>query len=134
MTDKQLQVVVTSGPENISRAAFALQTALASAASGVQVHVFLVLEAGQWVCEPRRRSCSRIYTLIDQLEELGARITYCSACVEEQCAPEHWPPAKALQQTGAAPSTVAAVNASMHAAGLAQFVEGVVQGIPTITI
>jgi predicted peroxiredoxin len=136
----ELQVVATSGPNDLPRAALALETALASVASGLVVEVFLVLEASKWACEPRRKTGARIYDLLDQLGAMGARITCCSACVTEHCDPKRWRqmptrdpvPSVAVTSTGAASTAV--VNEAMVQRGLTAFVEGVVRGIPTITI
>ena len=131
---RQLQVVVTAGPEDLAKAAFAFETALSAVASSVQVHVFLVLNASKWACEPRRRTAQRVYDLIDQVTALGVTVTCCSTCVVEHCAPERWQSTPERRDgAGGAVGTAIATNQAMAVSGLTAFVEGVVAGIPTIT-
>ena len=132
----QLQVVATSGPDDLPRAALALETALASVASGLVVEVFLILEASKWACVPRRKTGARIYELLDQLAVMGARVTCCSACVTEHCDPKRCHPIAASNglSSVASESATATVSQAMVQRGLTAFIEGVVRGIPTITI
>ncbi|MFK7740171.1 MAG: DsrE family protein [Planctomycetota bacterium] len=136
---RRIQIVATSGPADIPRACLALEAALAAAASGLSVRVFLVLDATKWACEPRRAVGDRVYALLDQLEAMGVVIRCCSSCVTEHCG-NAWDRLDAVggaltdgAVAAAVPGSAATIGATMKVSGLAEFVEGVAAGVPTVT-
>ncbi len=85
----QLQVVVSCGPEDVARAEFALQTALAAACSGVEVTVFFTLRGSRWACaQPVEGEAAALSELIERLRGFGAQLECCSRCLEKVCGQE----------------------------------------------
>ncbi|MCA8970200.1 MAG: DsrE family protein [Planctomycetes bacterium] len=129
---KSVQVILTTGPSDVARAVLGLHAALAAAASGVEVDVFLTLDATEWACEPRDRiGGEEVYSLLDQLDGLGARITCCSACASEKCAQsQHDVCDLQLEDVG---ETAVVTHSAVRLTGLATLMERVAGGVPTVT-
>ncbi|MEZ5966065.1 MAG: DsrE family protein [Planctomycetota bacterium] len=117
---RRLQVVVTTGPKDPTRARFALEAALAAVASGLGVTVFLTLDATVWACESRRYVCGEtVYGLMDQLASMGASVVCCSACALDKC--------------GTQGEAKIATAPGIELVGLATLMEQVASGVPTVT-
>lgn len=132
---RSVQVVLTTGPQAAARARLGLDAALAAVASGLEVAVFLTLEATAWACEPRRVDDEAgVYDLIDQVRELGASVSCCSACATEQCGTD---PGSSRQGGAAAQCGTTAVAVAttpgIDLVGLATLMERVASGVPTVT-
>ncbi|MCB9890590.1 MAG: DsrE family protein [Planctomycetes bacterium] len=129
---KSVQVILTTGPSDVARAVLGLQAALAAVASGVDVDVFLTLDATEWACEPRDRVGGKeVYSLLDQLDCLGARITCCSACASEKCSQtQHDVCDLQLDEGG---TTAVVTHSTVRLTGLATLMERVSSGVPTVT-
>ena len=78
-----IQVLITSGREDVERAVLGLNTALVAASSGVDVVVFFSLLATRWTC--LGDDSPRVPALIELLLETGAQLECCAACLEEHC-------------------------------------------------
>ena len=114
---KRLQVVITAGTTEAARAQLGLEAALAARAAGIEVDVFLTLDAAQWACATHNPSKHELVVLlIEQLRQLGVAMTCCSRCAATQCEGEG----------------VGLVE-GMHLVGLTHLMERVACGVPTVT-
>jgi len=85
-----VQIVVVSGPESAERAVFGFSSALAAAASGVDVRVVLSMYGAYWAAQTTGIAVSvtdfpPIAELLAQLVELRVPIEACSTCVDNYC-------------------------------------------------
>ena len=87
MTRSSLLVLVTPGKEDPDRALLGLNTALVGASSGVDVTVFFTLRGTQWACaaQPATPITDEVMAVLGALEESGARLECCSACLDKHC-------------------------------------------------
>ncbi len=132
-TRTRVQVVLTTGAKDPARARLGLEAALAAVASGVEVSVFLTLDATAWACEPRRFVCgTEVYALLDQLQELGALIACCSACASDQCGSGGGKRRAAAGPVAVEPPVVATTS-GIQLLGLTALMERVAMGVPTVT-
>lgn len=114
---KRLQIVITAGTAEAARAQLGFEAALAARAAGLEVGVFLTLDAAQWACATTRPSQDDLVVLlIEQLRQLGVAITCCSRCAVTQCEGEG----------------VVLVD-GLQLVGLTHLMERVACGVPTVT-
>lgn len=120
-----LQFVVTSGPEDVDRARFALHTSLAAAVSGLDVSVYLALRAAHWACnvDDGDPVHAELRDLIDRVQASGATVECCSACLERHCG-THQHEAESSTPDGG----------SVRPAGLVSLVRRASAGAQTITL
>lgn len=119
-----LQVLVMSGAEDPHRARQGLEAALAAAAMGVEVTVFLTVRGAFWAEERQGDACvvpgcESIVRLIRELIEADVRVECCSSCAR------HF-----TTSCDAAHSTLVE---GILVGGLASMVKRAVSGSPTIT-
>jgi predicted peroxiredoxin len=95
MTEQQeydLQILIASGPEALTRAVLGFAFAVSAAVSGVRVLVVLVLNATVWMTmdEPsagqKVQGFDSIKDYMTVLKDTGAVVRLCSACAAENCA------------------------------------------------
>lgn len=92
--DFDLQVIVASGPGEVTRATLGFAFALGAAACGQSVVVFLTMEGASWadptfVQPDPPPGFEMVRTYLDDLFELEARVEGCTSCVEHHCATTH---------------------------------------------
>ncbi|MGE3173175.1 MAG: DsrE family protein [Planctomycetota bacterium] len=128
-SQRRVQVVLTTGTKDPARARLGLDAALAAAVSGLEVTVFLGLDATVWACEPRKHPCGApVWEVLDRLQQLGARVVCCSACALDKCgagAPRADAAATAVDGVATAPG--------IELVGLTTLMEGVANGVATVT-
>jgi predicted peroxiredoxin len=95
MTEQQeydLQILIASGPEALTRAVLGFAFAVSAAVSGVRVLVVLVLNATVWLtmdepsAEQEVHGFNSIRDYMTVLKDTGAVVRLCSACAAENCA------------------------------------------------
>jgi len=89
-TEPDLQVIIASGPAQVQHAILGLSAALAAAEMGNRVVVVLSMMGAHWAHDEQGidrpvPGFGSIRELIDQLQESGALLEACSACVENYC-------------------------------------------------
>ena len=86
-SEKQLQIVLTTGVSDVERAAFAFNSALVSASSGLDITLFLAMEAPEWACEGslEGESSREAASILDRAVEAGVSVEACSACFDRFC-------------------------------------------------
>ncbi|MCA9635802.1 MAG: DsrE family protein [Myxococcales bacterium] len=94
--ERAVQIIILAGPAAPERAVFGFASALAAAASGVEVRVVLSMHGAYWAAETTGQAVSimdfpPIAELIEQLLELQVPIEACSTCVDNYC-PSHVDP------------------------------------------
>ena len=88
--ERAVQIVILAGPAAPERAVFGFASALAAAASGVEVRVVLSMHGAYWAADTTGHAVSimdfpPIAELIEQLLELSVPIEACSTCVDNYC-------------------------------------------------
>lgn len=85
-----LQIIITKGPENPSKAILGLAMALSAVASDTRVVVFFTMKGARWVDpdvgefkpEPNFNGSEEY---IEALLDLGVTMEGCTSCVEQYC-------------------------------------------------
>lgn len=125
MAPAELQLVLTSGPEDADRAKLALHTGLAGLATGLTVTVFFTLRATHWACSirPEHPANAEIEGLLEKVRQLGGALECCSACAETHC------------ETPLEPAVGGStkLRAGVRAAGLTSIVRRAASGAQTLT-
>jgi len=120
LTQRCIQFVLTSGPREPARAQLGLEAAMAAIERGLEVAVFLTLDATAWAAEPRRYVGGQaVYTRIDEVRHRGGELYCCSATNEDAC--------------GSSSPHVGATSPGFQVVGLAALMDRVVAGVPTVT-
>lgn len=120
VTQRCMQFVLTSGAKEPARAQLGLEAALAALERGLGVAVFLTLDATVWAAEPRRYVAGgAVYARIDQVRERGGDLYCCAAAPADSCGTK-----------APAPSST---TPGFQVVGLAELMERVVDGVPTVT-
>ena len=88
--ERAVQIIILAGPAAPERAVFGFASALAAAASGVEVRVVLSMHGAYWAAETTGQAVSimdfpPIAELIEQLLELKTPIEACSTCIDNFC-------------------------------------------------
>ncbi len=87
----ELQVIIASGPEAVSRAVLGFAFAVSAAISGVKVMVFLTLQGVTWAeqnvqaAKQKVNGFSSIEDYIEILKDNNAVVQLCSSCVDNNC-------------------------------------------------
>ena len=119
-----LQVLITAGAEDPHKARQGLEVALAAAAMGAKVSVFLTLRGAFWAERRLHQSCvvpgcESIPALIQELVEMDVAIECCSSC--------------ALQFTKTCDANGPEMLAGIVVSGLAAMVARTLNGTPSLT-
>jgi len=109
-----LQIIISSGPEASPKAALGFATAAAALATGMPVHVFLVMDGTRWAfqsegCEPEIFGFPAIAELMDTIQSAGGQIEICSNCVGGSCDHESPRAASEPMRPGVVPAGLATV-------------------------
>jgi len=89
-TEYGLQVIITSGREACERAIVGFGLALAAAATGTQVVVWLSMRGAEWAVKTQGHQSDvagfpSVAEYIGMIQEHGGRIELCSTCIGNAC-------------------------------------------------
>lgn len=123
-----MNVILTTGSEDVARASFGLDAAISAAASGFETLVFLTLNASEWACESFD---TELYREIDEriasLLAMGVTMTCCSNCAVEHCAND------AQRHARSTAVQAAATRPGIDGIGLTTLMKTLAQGGSTVT-
>ena len=82
-----MQILISSGPENVERAVLGFSLAAAAVCAGTQVLLFLVMDGARWALKSEGNKVDvpgfqPISELIDAIQTGGGTIEVCSNCAQ----------------------------------------------------
>ncbi len=87
--EQEVQIIISAGPDDC-RATLGFAAAIAAAACGAQVVLFLVMNGARWAFksvgnEPQQAGFQPVSQMLEMIQASGGRVEVCSNCLNEVC-------------------------------------------------